>query len=124
MICVCYKHSVVTHTFPESPVLKRGNNSVTNKHHQGLFSFFLSFFLRVCVISVVSGRWFFFCIVLETASLGNWESQIADEMSPHELSSPFTHSQADTLVIQHTFSFSYFSMHTQFLASLIKSLSS
>lgn len=87
MICVCYKHSAVTHTFPLSPISSNGNNSVTNK--QPLFSFFLF----SCGISIVSGWWFFFCIVLETASLGNWESQTADEMSPHELS-PWFHTLA------------------------------
>lgn len=34
--------------------------------------------------------WFFFsCIVLEAASLGNWESQTADETSPREPSPPW-----------------------------------
>lgn len=48
-------------------------------------------------ISFVAFHWlvafFFFCIVLKTASLGNSKSQTADETSPHELSPPFTHSQ-------------------------------
>lgn len=47
------------------------------------------FFFFFCGISFVGGWWFFFGIVLETASLGNWESQTADEMSPHELSPRF-----------------------------------
>lgn len=100
MICVCYKHSAVTHTFPLSPISTNGNNSVTNKQPLFFFS---------CGISIVSGWWFFFCIVLETASLGNWESQTADEMSPHELS-PWFHTLANshvddlthTLPLQHS----------------------
>ena len=50
-----------------------------------------------CGISIVGGWWFFFCIVLETASLGNWESQTADEMSPHELS-PWFHTLTNSHV--------------------------
>lgn len=106
MICVCYKHSAVTHTFPLSPISSNGNNSVTNKQHWFFF----------CGVSIVDGWWFFFCIVLETASLGNWESQTADEMSPHELSPQFhtlTNSHVgdltQTLPLKHSL---FFSVHT------------
>lgn len=109
MICVCNKQSAVTHTFPLSPISSNGNNSVTNKQ---LRDFFFSSSPFSCGISIVGGWWFFFCIVLETASLGNWESQTADEMSPHELSPCFhtlTNSHVGdlthTLPLKHSLSF-------------------
>lgn len=106
MICVCYKHCAVTHTFPLSPISSNGNNSVTNKQRRVFF---------FCGISIVGGWWFFLCIVLETASLGNWESQTADEMSPHELSPQFhtlTNSHVGDLTHTLPLKHSPFSPHT------------
>lgn len=45
MICVCYKQSAVTHTFPLSAISSNGNNSVTNK--QRLFLFLVAFLLSL-----------------------------------------------------------------------------
>ena len=118
MICVCYKHCAVTHTFPLSPISSNGNNSVTNKQRR-------DFFLVAFQLSAVGG--FFLCIVLETASLGNWESQTADEMSPHELSPQFhtlTNSHVGDLTHTLPLKNSLFSPHTHTHTHNSKDLSS
>lgn len=98
---MCSKHSTVIRIFPLSPISNNSNNSVI--------------FFVFCGISMVGG-WWFLCIVPLTASLGNWESQTADEMSPHELPSrshTLTNSHANgTYLHSQACSFSSFYTHT------------
>lgn len=86
-MCLVQAQCSHSHTFPVSNI--NGNNSVTNK--QTLFCSFFWHYNCQCLVG------FLFSIVLETASLGNWESQTADELSPHELS-PWFHTLTNSHV--------------------------
>ena len=78
-MCLLQAQSSCSHIPPPLPVsgLKQTAIIQSPTNSTGLFVAFQ--------LSVV-GVFFSSCIVLETASLGNWESQTADEMSPRELS--------------------------------------
>ena len=108
MICVCYRPSR-SHTPP--PCLQSEATAIIQSPTNSAGLFFGG-------ISIVGGWWFFFCIVLETASLGNWESQTADLMSPHELSPRFhtlTNSHVGDLTHTLPLNHSFFFVSTQSL---------
>lgn len=93
MICVCYKHGEVTHTFPLSAISSNGNNSVTNKQHNSFF-FFLSLAFQLLVVGGFSSALFL--------KLLPWETGKVKQLTRRHLMNPllgFTHSQIATLAI-------------------------
>lgn len=77
----CYASAPnIAQSFAYFPRLLSQTTAIIQSPTNSLFLCFL------CGISIVGG-WWFLCIVLPTASLGNWESQTADELSPRELPS-------------------------------------
>jgi len=102
---------------PSTPTYLNTNNSGPKQTAPGIFLFFSVFSFRVI------GSFSSSALFLRTASLGNWESQTADEMSPREPSPQFhtlakqprrrsdTHLHTHTHTHTHTLTHSH--THTQ-----------